>query len=330
MPRLYTPQIEKRHLRICIFGKGGVGKSHLAYSGPKPVGFDVEGKIQSFVQIFPDIRAVDFNKINIVREYQESVAMAMDGRFQDCETFVLDSWKVLETAYKATMDYDVDHTQQGKLARGRQRERIEQDLLDPIKGTTKCHLVYITHEANAWSEPGDGKLHTTGKCPDATRNFDHYFDLVIHLQYDAQRRRRFAVVTKSNYQQLFPVGMVIEDPTWETFMPIIHPRAATTPAAGSPTATGRQTAAAQPNATAAPSSTQPDVPVAPDGGPLLTNAEMKALYVEIDQPDGTLTAFLAKQGIPTKDVTAADRAKASGLLRRLAADKQRAAASVAA
>lgn len=355
MPKLVQATAERRTIRLLVYGKGGSGKTHLCLSAPGPAIFDAEGKHKNFVGVVPPFQSVDYDKNRLVAEFAETVQMAMAGRFSGVETLVGDSWTMIEKAYRATMNDNLDG-KQSQIARGRQRERIELDLLDPLRGTSAVNIIFTAHEANEWSDPADGQLRTLGKRPDGTKNLEHYFDIVMHLQYDKQSRRRTGTITKSNVQHLFPVGKVIQNPTWADFEPLTRPSAATEAtqsAAARPAqqssqgrpaqqpARGEQTQAQRPApqqppapaqqqrpatparqapaSAAAAAEAKSDVMLAADGEPVLANSKLNALFRESGSDAANWVAWLQGMGIKISDrcdIDIEERARASVLARK--------------
>jgi len=319
-PKLIKPVAKKRHLRILVFGRDKVGKTHLALSGPNPALFSCEGRYESFIDIYPNMMLVPHSEQNLFHDARQATEWAMDGQYEGIETFVMDSYTVLEKAKKGTLDMDLDESKTRAQNLGRRREVIEDDFLDMLKGTTNVHVVFIAHEANEWADGGGTALKTTGKRPDATRNIEHYFDICLHLQYDRQTRTRTATIRRSNYAHLLPEGMTIKNPTWAMFNAIINPQVVgggATPAL----AAGRRTQPpqAQP-ATLAPTNEGANTtPVTA----LLSNADLLKLYAEAGCPAGPkLSNWFAANRIAVvdgKNISDDDRKRAGDILTKLAA-----------
>lgn len=219
MPKLFTPKRAYRHIRALLFGPAGAGKSHLALSGPQPVLFPTEGRYDNFLDLF-DFQVVSFDDNRIVDEAEEALNTAMHGRYDKCGTFVMDSYTVLEKALRATLDYNVDDAKHRLSELGKRRERFEDDLLNPLQGTSACHILYICHEGNVFSADGRSVI---DRKPDAQRNLAYAFDIVARIFIDDQSKRRKAQIYKSAYEHILPTGKIIDQPTWDTlFGPLIN------------------------------------------------------------------------------------------------------------
>jgi hypothetical protein len=287
MPKIYTPTPAPRKLRIAIFGKSKAGKTHLALSFPKPVLMPIESRNwEAFLDIFPDIKALEFDADRLGEETHDAVEQAMAGAYGDRETLVLDSWTVVEKAMKAQMT-GVGQIRNGLSAKdlGGRREIIETEVLSALRGPSRTHLVFIAHETHQWSGPDDGKLRTVGVRPDATRNFDHYFDVVMHLEYNAQTRERVGTIHKSGLEHLLKNGSKHKNPTWATvFAPLVQ--------------------AAAPEAPAEPRRASP----------------LLEAWIAAGQPAGSLRSWLASREFVLVDnaLSSDDRARAMNLLSELA------------
>jgi hypothetical protein len=215
-----------RFLRILVYGKHSVGKTHFALTGPGEVlAFDVEGRINSMAdkQEIPPFSQVDFDERKIVAELVDASTEVRSGT-TPFKTFVLDSYTDVEIAIARLKGWDTKLAQQDRrdptknFELADRRLFLETQVLNAtLTGPTKAHFVWTAHEKNQWI----GK-ETVGKDPDGTRNLMHYFDLAFHMQIDPQTKKRVALVVKSNYQSYFKVGDVVTDLNWSMLAPIIE------------------------------------------------------------------------------------------------------------
>jgi hypothetical protein len=285
---------ENRYLRICVFGRESVGKTHFALSGPGEVlVFDKEGRVAAMADT-PGIKPfsrVDYDERNVVADFVEAATEVRTGN-TPFRTFALDSWTDFELAVDRIRGFETrlqttNATKTFELAD--KRQYLERSVLSPaLTGPTRCHLVVTAHEKNAWAaRTSGGGAETIGKDPDGTRNLSHYFDLVFHMQIDPKTRARTAVVKKSNYQSVFAIGQVVPNLCWQLFTPIIN----------------RQVAVDE-----------------------ITNESVLELFTKAGYDGAARGKWLAENGFQQRDnkwnLTAADKHRAAGLLRTEIEEKE--------
>jgi hypothetical protein len=219
----------QQYLKICVFGPEGTGKTHFLLSAPKPIVFDRETRALGLRDTFGDFAMIRHTSENAVSKLLQYITAACNGEIP-YETFGLDSWTVFERAFVESLGISTrtgststKSTKNFDLADA--RETIEKQLLIPALTVPnpRCHIVFTAHQKNRWGPTrGDGSgVGTIGFAPDATRNFSHYFDLVVNMQIDRQTQKRSSVVIKSVFPTFLPVGKVVEDFGWHHLQPII-------------------------------------------------------------------------------------------------------------
>jgi hypothetical protein len=201
---------------------------------------------------------------------------------------------VLEKARRATQNYETDDSKKRVSELGKRREDYEDQLLAPLAGTTKCHLFFTAHEANVFG--ADNKV--VDVKPDATRNIDHYFDLVVRLYLENGVRK--AKVYKSAFLHIWKVGDIIDWPTWDNLIvPLTRARRA--PSATQPAAAARTTSDAQRDSAGSAQATQAPVATAHEAATQPADAAtpvyslenpprmplLLQLYKQAGEPDGS-------------------------------------------
>jgi hypothetical protein len=213
-----------RYLRIAVFGSESVGKTDFLLRGPGEVlVFDVEGRIASFAgnERIKPFSKVEYDEHRIVADFVEAATEVRTGN-TPFKTFGLDSMTDLELRIDKLDGFSTKLASDGRSPlKGFQladkRTYLEREVLNAtLTGPSKAHFVWTAHQKNVWVGRD-----MQGFQPDATRNFSHYFDLVFHMQLDKQTKARTAIVTKSNYGAILPVGMVITNLGWEHLSAII-------------------------------------------------------------------------------------------------------------
>lgn len=275
-----------RKLRIGVFGKESVGKTHFGLSGENPILFDIEGRGDSMTGRFGEFPVVEYNSNNMSKDLLEAADALKSGNAGDFATFVIDSWTMLEKDFKRRLGLDTMANSSRVKNLGDQRDQIEREILNPLlSGKTKCHIVVIAHEANEWT---DQKV--VGAKPDATRNWKHYFDIVLHMTKDpvrgeGQDPKRTATVVKSNYQDVLPIGMRIENFEWKDLESILNN----------------------------------SVQIIP-----INNEELKKLFIAAGSPEGSIKKWFASESIEMTNndtqISPEDSHKAKGLLESLIED----------
>jgi len=215
---------EDRKLRILLFGGESAGKTDFLLRGPGEVlVFDVEGRIASFAEnerIKP-FSKVEYDEDRILHDFVEAATEVRRGKTA-FKTFGLDSVTDFELRIDRLNGFDTklagdSRSPQKQFALADKRTFLETQVLNAtMTGPLSAHFVWTAHQKNTWV----GR-ETAGFQPDGTRNLSHYFDLVFNMQLDKRTNHRTAVVTKSNYASVFPVGKIIENLGWDHLEPII-------------------------------------------------------------------------------------------------------------
>lgn len=285
--KLGTARKTGRRLRIATFGAESVGKTHLGLSGRRPVAWDSEGRIDSMVDVFGEFPKIEYDPnciaadlVEASRSLRAGTLRAPDG--EPFETFVIDSWTTIEKEFKRQQGIDTTSDDKVRVKNlGDERKLIEQQLLNPVlTGPTKCHIYVTAHQALLWN----ANTRTDGWKPDATRNFKHYFDIVLHMQREAGNTQRlFAVVVKSNYQHIMPIGQRIEKLSWEHFADIINDHVGLVP---------------------------------------VPTTELKRLHREAGSPDSDISTWLRTNGfqIVDRNISPEDSHRAKGMLQTIIED----------
>jgi AAA domain len=265
MPTLYTPTGEKK-LRLAIYGEHKVGKNHLGLTAGGVVIFPGEDSCEEFVDRVPPFRALRFDPDNLVDEALAALQTAQRGGY-GCNAFLWDSYSLFEDTFKATdgARFNVDDKKMGLQQRGRLKAEIEKKLLRPLAAPSACHIIVTAHVTDAYAEVegnnGYKSLKAVGKRPKATERFEHYFDLVGHLERDRATNRRTLTITESRFESVLPRGTVITNPTF----------------AGADSILARLSRAT------------PTVP---------TTGQLKETWQQKGAPNGSFRAWLAAAGVP--------------------------------
>ncbi len=302
MPKLVKATAAERHVRALFFGKGGGGKTHLSLSGPSPKLFPVEGRYENFYDLF-DFELVEYDEKRIVDEYSIALHAAMRGEYGP-GSFITDSWTVLEKALRAEQNYNTDDNNAivRRTALANRREKMEDTLLDLLRGTTKVDLIFTAHQANKFGE-GSSSNAVVDVKPDCTRNFEHAMDIVGHLWVEQNGNgspgKRYLKIYKSAYAHIHPVGKVIENPTWENVMvPLKTPQSTTKISTPAPAAAQRAAAPATRTVVTppAPATTIPGEqpqPYTEENPPRF--AVIEELYAEAHKPGGDFKTWVSNE-----------------------------------
>jgi hypothetical protein len=210
----------KKHLKICIYGSPGAGKTHFSLTFPKPAVIDLEHGSDLFADRF-DFDVLHTKSCAGVLEAVEAISQNPES----FETLVIDPISVI---WEGLQDAFVEDLEQ-KIQAGRSRRTDSELQFADWKRIKRPHRRLMTLLLNlpmnvvlcgrlaSEYEMRNGELLKVGLKMESEKSVPYASDLLIRLE--VQKGKRLGVVEKDR-TGLFD-GQVIESPSFETFKPTL-------------------------------------------------------------------------------------------------------------
>lgn len=220
-----TEQKEPR-LVMTVYGPGGVGKTTLAATAPKPIFIDSEEGSKAL-----GARGIDVPIINVKSWKDVGEAFALIKDSTDYQTVVIDP---VDRFLDLLMDEVKNGGDMNLKKFGEVKDRMKR-FIWAVKGCGK-HVVFVAHEAKAKDD--DQQLRSPLLHVNLSDELVNLCDVVGHLRVDAEGKRSLRVQPEPKYvakDRFGALSHLVTDPNIETIIKNIHARFETKPAVTSAT-----------------------------------------------------------------------------------------------
>lgn|GEM_PF-5311870 len=262
--------IDQSALRFGLYGPTEGGKTHFLMGLPGVSVIDAESSADAFATRFPAARACPITSPQDVAETFDAFLQGRAGF--ECESLALDSI----TAYRRMLQNAPGRRKTGDYADADVNTAITR-LLSKIYQRTPFIICVTAHEKRAFSDFEKTQPNHNGMIPDSDPRFSYVFDIVARVV--KQGDQRGAIVVKSRFGEIIPTQRFIPNFSYAYVVDALK--------------------RARPQAVAAVEQSPANTPSAEDERRLRFD-RLKAIHAQVGSPEGTLSAWLSKNGYPTK------------------------------
>jgi hypothetical protein len=210
----------KKHLKVCVYGSPGAGKTHFALTFPKPAVIDLEHGSDLLADRF-DFEVLHTKSCSEVMGAVEAISQNPES----FETLIIDPISVIWEGLQDAFVEDLEQKIQAGRSRRTDAELQFQDwksIKRPYRRLMTCLLnipvnVVLCGRLASEYEMKNGELIKTGMKMEAEKSTPYAPDLLVRLE--VQRGKRVGIVEKDR-SGMFD-GQTIESPSFETFKPIL-------------------------------------------------------------------------------------------------------------
>ena len=205
---------EQMFYKVLAYGPRGVGKTHFMLSAPEVAVLDLENRAHHFRTLF-DFKIAGLDTIESVREgFREIIRGGIA-----CKTVGIDSDSAM---YQRLVDKYTTTNKDGKPVTD--YVLVNKDML-AFTGFTfsirNKNVVLLRHQVDKLIRQGN-QFQKDGVKSKGDAQIEYAVDFILRFAWDG--KQRVAVVEKSVYAQVLPVGSVLRDPSWSSLMAAITPK----------------------------------------------------------------------------------------------------------
>jgi hypothetical protein len=245
MPTKKSDSKIKKPLKLLLFGRSGIGKTHLALLATpgKTLVFDTE----SGTDFFEGREGFQFDywtdeyglKTTSVRQLNSAIDwLENDVECETYETFILDVssdiWDAIQSQrseYKdevaAKRGASLDERNEAVLLSFNQKDwgdmkRIWKSTIARLK-TLPQNVILVAREKEIIETLPNGEIRSTGEFTyEGEKNLIYAVDFAIRLVKDDKTNKRVAVVVKTRNDEKLPEGKTFVNPTFKMFDNLVN------------------------------------------------------------------------------------------------------------